>query len=85
MVPDPISWCAPPYLSKDCDNHESAHHQRRNRPANDQRKPLTRKSPELTALGFDLSADGDADERDEDQRAGGGYATPAQISRLTWL
>lgn len=46
---------------------------------------MTREFSELPALGFDLAADGDADERDEDQRAGGGYATPAQINRLTWL
>jgi hypothetical protein len=46
---------------------------------------MTRELPELTPLGFDLAADGDADERDEDQRAGGGYATPAQINRPAWL
>jgi hypothetical protein len=74
-----------PYLSKNCHDNERAEQQRANRSADDQRQAMTRKFPELTALGFDLAADGDADERDEDQRAGGGYATPAQINRLTWL
>jgi hypothetical protein len=46
---------------------------------------VARKAAELPAFGLDLAADGDADERDEDQRAGGGDATPAQINRLTWL
>jgi hypothetical protein len=46
---------------------------------------MTRKPAELAALGFDLARDGDADERDEDQRAGGGDATSAQINRPAWL
>jgi hypothetical protein len=53
--------------------------------ADHQRQAMAREMPELTPFGFDLARDGDADERDEDQRAGGGNATSAQISRLTWL
>ena len=53
--------------------------------ANHQRQAVSREMPELAPFGFDLARDGDADERDEDQRAGGGNATSAQISRLTWL
>ncbi len=54
-------------------------------PADDQRQTLAWEMPELTPFGFDLPADGDADERDEDQRAGGGDATPAQLAAETWL
>jgi hypothetical protein len=46
---------------------------------------MTRETAELAAFGFELARDGDADQRDEDQRAGGGYATAAQVNRLTWL
>jgi hypothetical protein len=66
-------------------NHEDAEQKRANRPADHQRQPLARKAASQSAFGFDFPADGDADERDEDQRAGGGYATAAQINRLTWL
>ena len=72
-------------LTQDGDDHENAKKQRADRPADHQRQAVTRKASELTSLGFDLAADGDADERDEDQRAGGGDATAAQINRLTWL
>ena len=85
MVPDPIPCCPTPYLSKNCDDYESTQQQRAERSANHQRQAVTRKVAELAAFAFDLAADGDADERDEDQRAGGGYATAAQINRLTWL
>src|SRR6188768_3640408 len=69
-----------PYLPEDGENDEHAGQQRRDRSADDQRQTLARKPPELPALGFDLAGDGDADERDEDQRAGGGYATSAQLT-----
>jgi hypothetical protein len=70
---------------QDRERDEDAENQRADRSADDQRQSMTRKATELPAFGFDLAGDGDADQRDEDQRAGGGDATPAQISRLTWL
>ncbi len=48
------------------------------RSADHQRQALAGEVSELTALGFDLAGDGDAEQRDEDQRAGGGDATAAQ-------
>jgi hypothetical protein len=74
------------FSSKNRNHHERAHHERRNRSTDDQRQPFTRKTALRSAFGFDLARDGDADERDEDQRAGGGYAPAAQtINRLTWF
>jgi hypothetical protein len=67
------------------DRYENAEEQRADRSSDHQRQAVTRESPELPAFGFDLARDGDADERDENQRAGGGDATAAQINRLTWL
>jgi hypothetical protein len=65
-------WCLTPCLSKDCYNSESTQQKRADRAANHERQPVTRKASELPPFGFDLSTDGDADERDEDKRAGGG-------------
>jgi hypothetical protein len=72
-------------LSEDGVGDEHAQEQRAECAADDQRQSMTRKSAELAALVFDLAGDGDADQRDEDQRAGSGDATSAQINRLAWL
>jgi hypothetical protein len=55
-----------------------AEEQRADGAADHERESMAGESPELTALGFDLAADGDADERDEDQRAGGGKSSATQ-------
>jgi hypothetical protein len=65
-------WCLTPCLSKDSYNSECTQEQCADGAANDERKALTRKTAELPAFGFDLARDGYANERDEDQRAGGG-------------
>src|SRR4051812_11372413 len=73
------------FSAQDRDHHEQAEHQRQQRPADDQRQATAGEFAQLTPFGFDLATDGDADERDEDQRAGGGEATAAQINRRAWL
>jgi hypothetical protein len=73
------------HLSQNGEHDERAEHEGANRSADHQWQAMTWEMAQLTSFAFDLAADGDADERDEDQRAGGGYATAAQINRLTWL
>jgi hypothetical protein len=66
--------------AQDREHHRRTQQQRADGAADDQRQALAREMPELTPFGFDLPADGNAGERDEDQRAGGGYATAAQLT-----
>jgi hypothetical protein len=75
----------PPRSAEDGEDDDRAEQKRAERATDHERQAMTRKAAELPAFGFDLARDGDADERDENQRAGGGDATPAQINRLTWL
>jgi hypothetical protein len=56
------------------DDHDGTQEQCADRSPNHQRQTLAREVPELAALGFDLSTDGDADQRDEDERAGRGQS-----------
>jgi hypothetical protein len=66
--------------AQDGDGHDRAEQERADRAADHQRQAMARESAELATLGFDLATDGDANQRDEDQRAGGGYATSAQLT-----
>src|SRR5688572_10818443 len=64
--------------TKNRDGHQYAEKQGPNGSADHERQSLARKAPELTTFGFDLSTDGDADQRDEDQRTGGGNTSAAE-------
>lgn len=59
-------------LAQDRDDDDCAKYECAERAADHERQPMPRKSAELSTLGFDLAGDGDADQRDQDQRAGGG-------------
>src|SRR5688572_17643827 len=72
---------------QDCVDHDHAGGERGERSDDDESSAIPREMTERTALGFDLAGDGEADERDEDQRAGedeasathAGFLAPAEL------